>query len=305
WTAVNVRRGNLAPLMDYIDGVKVDSKATPYVQQCADLIHPYYAKLEEFARIYHATAWTNRRKVKKDMAELWEAYWGISVPLYFERSDEPGILSAKAKELYRAAKRASQTLNREFAESMAVAALDLYSRSAEGLVDSDAKELVYSAMRDIGKHWNLVRNRERMPAGVVRRSRTWNPPRVTLEIQEWPIKWKDLDLNHVREKRDQLLQLNVIQTREESDTADRVMVAILYLEFQYVLLSVEVGDLKPLKQTLDALKSETLAGMSWTTRYYVMEVSQLMIPLYMKLLTYVSNHLYYEWSMITTATVYG
>ncbi|KAG6814623.1 hypothetical protein H0H93_012833, partial [Arthromyces matolae] len=81
WTAVNVHRGNLAPLMDYIDGVKVDPKATPYVQQCADLIHPYYAKLEEFARIYHATAWANRGKMKKDLAELWEAYWGMEVPL--------------------------------------------------------------------------------------------------------------------------------------------------------------------------------------------------------------------------------
>ncbi|KAG6834612.1 hypothetical protein H0H93_008580, partial [Arthromyces matolae] len=81
WAAVSVHKGNLVPLMDYIDGVKVDSKATPYVQQCADLIHPYYAKLEEFARIYHATAWTNRRKVKKDLAELWEAYWGMEVPL--------------------------------------------------------------------------------------------------------------------------------------------------------------------------------------------------------------------------------
>ncbi|KAG6846671.1 hypothetical protein H0H93_012537 [Arthromyces matolae] len=293
--------------MDYIDGVKVDPKATPYVRQCADLIHPYYTKLEEFARIYHATAWENRAKMKKDLAELWEAYWGMEVPLYFERpSDEPGILFAEAKELYSAAKRASQILNREFAESMAVAALDLYSRSAEGLVDSDAKELAYSAMRDIGKHWNLVRNRERMPARVVRRSRTWNPPDVTLEIQEWPIKWKDIDLNHAREKRDQLLRLKVLQTREESDTTDRVMAAILYLEFQYVLLSVEIGDLKPLKETLDALNCKMLAGMSWTTRYYVMEVSQLMIPLYMKLLTYVSNHLYYEWSMMTqTATVYG
>ncbi|KAG6818372.1 hypothetical protein H0H93_005494 [Arthromyces matolae] len=180
----------------------------------------------------------------------------MEVPLYLKRSYGPRILSAEADQLYHAAKRA---FNREFAETMAVAALDLYSKSAEGLLDSNAKQLIYGAMREIGERWDLVKNGDRMPSGAVRCLRTWNPPDVTLNIQEWPIKCKEMDLRQAREKRDKLLQLKVIKERKESDTADRVMVAILYLEFQYVLLSVEVGDLKPLKETLDALKSETLA----------------------------------------------